>query len=210
MIPESIVLGTRNQGKRRELAELLAPLGIQLSTLADHPQAIDVEETGTTFAENARLKSTVQATRLGQWVLGEDSGLTVDALDGAPGVFSARFAGPTATDESNNALLRERLAGVPPERRGAQYHCHLTLADPQGVVHIEASGTCRGRIATEPRGTSGFGYDPLFEILEYHATFGELGPSIKSVISHRAKAIRQFVSLLLHDRARLIARGDRA
>jgi XTP/dITP diphosphohydrolase len=186
-----LVLGTRNRKKLGELAELLVPHGLELKTLADFPQAMEVAETGATFADNARLKATVQARHLGQWVLGEDSGLSVDVLGGAPGVLSARFSGDGATDESNNRLLLERLAGVPLENRTAHYTCYAALCDPQGNVRAESEGLCRGRILLAPHGSGGFGYDPLFEIVELHQTFGELPSAVKSVLSHRSRAIRQ-------------------
>lgn len=191
-----LVLGTHNEGKRRELEILLEPHGFELKTLKDIPNSIEVEETGTTFAENACLKATEQARHLKQWVLGEDSGLSVDALDGAPGVYSARFAGEHGKDEDNNNLLLEKLDGLAPEKRWAHFSCYIALSDPTGKVHIEARGQCRGRILTERKGTAGFGYDPLFELAEFHQTFGELGDAIKSVLSHRARAMRQFVRRL--------------
>ena len=179
----TLVLGTGNKKKRKELEYLLRPQGIQLKSLSDFPDAIEVEETGTTFAENAALKATQQSVHLGQWVLGEDSGISVDALDGAPGVYSARFSGEQATDEQNNALLLEKLAGVPREKRTAFYTCHMTLADPDGNQRINCQAQCHGRILTEAVGTSGFGYDPLFEIPEYHMTFGQMGDAVKAVLS---------------------------
>ncbi len=191
-----LVLGTRNEGKRRELEILLTPLGFTLKTLADFPDAIDVDETGTTFRENAHLKASQQARHLKQWVLGEDSGLCVDVLDGAPGVHSARYAGTHGDDQANNGLLLTNLEGVPVERRWAGYSCHVALSDPNGEIRIECFGTCRGKITCKHRGRSGFGYDPLFEIAEYHQTFGELGDTIKSVLSHRGRAMRQFARMV--------------
>ncbi|MFK7768983.1 MAG: RdgB/HAM1 family non-canonical purine NTP pyrophosphatase [Mariniblastus sp.] len=192
-----LVLGTNNAKKLRELEYLLAPYDIQLSCLADMPDPIEVEETGTTFQENATLKATEQAKHLRQWVLGEDSGLSVDALDGAPGVYSARFSGENATDETNNALLLEKLSGVPKEKRRAWYTSHIALSDPLGNVHINCEARCYGRILAEQKGTGGFGYDPMFEIAEYHQTFAELGNTVKSVLSHRARANRIFIPRLL-------------
>lgn len=192
-----LVLGTRNTKKLRELKYLLAPFDITLSCLAEIPNSIEVEETGTTFEENANLKASEQATHLGQWVLGEDSGLSVDALGGAPGVYSARFSGNEATDESNNALLLEKLKDVPLEKRTAWYTCHMALSDPEGNVRINCESRCYGRILKTQKGTGGFGYDPMFEIPEYHLTFGELGDTVKSFISHRARANRKFVPKLL-------------
>jgi XTP/dITP diphosphohydrolase len=197
MHQHTIVLGTRNKKKVVELEPLLAPHGFRLLTLVDFPNALDVEETGTTFAANAALKATEQARHLNHWVLGEDSGLEVDALKGAPGVYSARYAGKQGDDAGNNRLLLEHLAGVPLEKRTARYVCHIALSDPAGKVHISVEEYCRGRIRTSPAGSAGFGYDPLFEVVEYHRTFGELGLAVKSVLSHRSRAVRLFVPKLL-------------
>jgi XTP/dITP diphosphohydrolase len=188
-----LVLGTANRKKGLELADLVAPLGIDVRTLADFPNALAVEETGDTFAANAELKATQQARHLREWVLADDSGLAVDALQGAPGVYSARFAGPQATDEDNNRLLLERLAGVPLERRTAHYVCHVMLADPHGEIRAQAEEYCHGRILESEHGSAGFGYDPYFEIVEYHRTFGELGLAVKACLSHRARAMRQIL-----------------
>ena len=190
---ESLVLGTHNRKKLRELAEILGHLSFTLQSVADFAESLQVEESGTTFEENATLKATVQAQHLQHWVLAEDSGLLVDALAGEPGVRSARFAGPDATDEANNRLLLQRLASVASPQRTARYVCHLVLADPTGTVRARCSGECRGRIREQPAGSAGFGYDPLFEIQEYHRTFAELGDGVKSVISHRARALRRIV-----------------
>lgn len=198
-MPDSplLVVGTRNRKKGLELAQLLAPYAIEVRSLADFTEAIDVVEDGDSFTANATKKATGQAKRLGHWVLGEDSGLVVDALDGAPGIYSARYAGENATDEANNRRLLEELAGAPLDRRTAHYVCHATLADPSGVVRAEAEAQCHGRIAPAERGYGGFGYDPLFEIVEYHRTFGELGPSVKACFSHRGRALRQLLPDLL-------------
>jgi len=192
-----LILGTRNRKKLGELIGLLAPHGFELHTLADYPNAIEVEETGNTFAENAALKAVQQACHLQAWVLGEDSGLSVDALDGAPGVYSARFAGEGATDEKNNDLVLEKLRDVPLERRTAHYTCHATLSDPSGRIHAEVEDYCPGRIRFARQGTGGFGYDPLFEVVEYGQTFGELPGEVKAEISHRAKAIKRLVPMIL-------------
>jgi XTP/dITP diphosphohydrolase len=192
-----LVLGTANRKKGLELAELLTPAGILLRTLADFPQAISVSEEGETFAANAALKAVRQARHLDRWVLGEDSGLMVDALGGAPGVLTARYSGPGATDESNNRLLLQQLGDTPVERRTARYVCHITLSDPSGTIRAESEADCRGRILFEPRGTHGFGYDPLFEIVEYHRPFAELGPRVKARLSHRARAAARLLPKLI-------------
>jgi XTP/dITP diphosphohydrolase len=185
-----LVIGTHNRKKGIELAEMLAPHGFHVVTLADIPDAIDVVEDGDSFAANAALKATQQARHLARWVLADDSGLEVDALGGAPGIFSARFAGLNATDDANNAELLKRLGDTPLERRSARYVCHVTVADPTGAIRAESHDVCHGRIRFEPAGTNGFGYDPLFEVVEYHRTFGELGPHVKQAISHRSRALR--------------------
>jgi XTP/dITP diphosphohydrolase len=187
--PFLIVLGTRNRKKAEELIDHLAGLPIALRTLADFPDAPEVVEDGATFIDNARKKATELALALGQWVLGEDSGLAVDSLGGRPGVYSARYSGDGATDESNNRKLLEELAGVPDDRRTAHYVCTAVLADPQGTVRAAVEGRCHGLIGREPRGAHGFGYDPLFIIAEYHKTFGELGLLVKRQLSHRARAM---------------------
>jgi XTP/dITP diphosphohydrolase len=192
-----LVVGSRNRKKIGELVELLAPHGFDLRTLADFPNALDVVEDGTTFAENAAKKACQQAVHLGHWVLGEDSGLCVEALGGAPGVYSARFSGPGATDESNNDLLLQKLAGLPADRRGAYYVCHMTLSNPAGEVLVDCEGQCHGRIRESRHGEGGFGYDPMFELVEYHQTFGQLSAAVKGVLSHRARAVRCFVPQLL-------------
>jgi XTP/dITP diphosphohydrolase len=199
-----LVIGSANRKKGLEMAELVAPRGLQVLTLADFPRAAEVAETGDTFAANAALKATEHAWRLGQWVLADDSGLCVDALDGRPGVYSARYAGPTADDEANNRRLLEELGDTPLDRRTAHYVCHATLADPTGAVRAEAEGYCHGRVLFDHQGVGGFGYDPLFEIVEYHRTFGELSPQVKACLSHRARAIRR----LLPTVERLLASGE--
>ncbi len=192
-----IVLGSRNLKKCREIAEIFAPHGIDLVSVADFPEVGEVVEDGATFAENAAKKASEPARAIGRWVIGEDSGLAVDALDGRPGVFSARFSGAGATDASNNRKLMEELAAVPPERRSAAYICTIALSDPQGAIRLTAAGTCRGLILSEPRGNNGFGYDPYFLVREYHRTFGELPARVKHQISHRARALADFIPRLL-------------
>lgn len=196
-----LILGTHNQKKGEELAKMLVPLDLEVVTLADISNAMEVVEDGDTFAANARLKATQQAKHLDEWVLADDSGIEVAALDGAPGIYSARFAGAAASDADNNRLLLEKLGDLPPERRGARYCCQVALSDPQGEVRAESFAVCYGRIRTEPVGSNGFGYDPLFEVREYHRTFGELGPHVKRALSHRSRAMRmilpQVVMLLI-------------
>lgn len=192
-IPHVIVLGTHNRKKGRELALLLAPFGLEVLTLDDVEAPLEVEENGDSFAANAALKACQQAIHLQQWVLGEDSGLIVPALSGAPGVYSARYAGPDATDGDNVEKLLREMSSITGDRRGAYYVSHMTLADPTGRIRSETETICRGRIADVPRGTAGFGYDPVFEIVEYHRTFGELGDTVKGMLSHRGRATRLLV-----------------
>ena len=164
----TLVLGTRNRKKCREMADLIAPpwepnprlARLEIRSLDEFPDVPDVVEDADTFAGNARKKASEVARALGTWVLADDSGLAVDALDGAPGVFSARYAGEPCDDEANNRKLLGRVADVPDERRGAAFRCALALADPSGEIRLEAEGACRGRLTREPRGPGGFGYDP--------------------------------------------------
>lgn len=189
-----LVLGTHNAHKVIELQHLLQGLAIQVYSLSDLPTAIEVAETGETFRDNARLKAVQQALHLRKWVLAEDSGLSVDALSGRPGVYSARYAGPGATDGLNNALLLKELAEVPLGQRSAHYTCQTCLASPTGEIVIETTGHCHGFIGVDAQGAAGFGYDPLFVVPEYHRTFAELGPMAKKAISHRARAMRSFLT----------------
>ena len=192
-----IVLSTRNAKKCREMVALLEPYGIEVRNLEHYPSAPEVEETGTTFAENAALKAGVVAAAIGEWTLADDSGIQVDALDGRPGVYSARYAGEDGNDEANNDLLLRELEQVPDQQRGAGYACHLALADPHGEIVARVEEYCRGRILHERHGDGGFGYDPLFLVPEYHRTFGLIGPTLKNVISHRARAFAKILPTLL-------------
>jgi XTP/dITP diphosphohydrolase len=193
----SLVIATRNAGKLREIQGLLEPYGIQVLCLAEFDDVPEVDETGESFAENAALKAVQISQHLNQWTLGEDSGLMVDALDGRPGIYSARYSGTDATDEKNNAKLLEELDGVPTLKRGAQYVCSLAVSDPKGNVVLTEEATCRGRIGTAPVGNNGFGYDPYFTIVELHKTFGELAPIVKKHLSHRARAFKRVTPNLI-------------
>ena len=192
-----LVVGSGNAHKIAELRALLPADRIRVTPLSELPGAIEVDETGSTFAENARLKAVEQAKHLGRWVLAEDSGLSVDALDGQPGVLSARYAGQHGDDQANNRRLLAELAAVPDERRGAAFCCFVCLSDPEGQVRIEVDDFCRGRIAHQAAGEGGFGYDPLFVIPEYHLTFAQLGLAVKNVLSHRSRALRKLLPRLL-------------
>jgi XTP/dITP diphosphohydrolase len=191
-----LVLGSRNKKKLGELVDLLGDLGIELTDLSPYPNAPEVDETGTTFAENAQLKAATLAPVLGEWVLGEDSGLVVPALGGQPGVYSARYAGRHGDDAANNAKLLAELADKHGDARAAYYVSTVALADPTGKIVAVVEGRCHGVIGHEPRGEGGFGYDPLFLIPEYHASFGELSSRVKHALSHRGRAIGQLRPLL--------------
>jgi XTP/dITP diphosphohydrolase len=185
----TLVLGTRNAKKRGEIEDILGDLGITLHDLSRYPDAPEVVEDGATFEANARKKAAETARAVGQWVLGEDSGLVVPALHGRPGVYSARYAGKQGDDAANNAKLLAELRPLGPEKRAAYYVCTAALADPRGEVHAVVEGRCHGVIIDDYRGAGGFGYDPLFLIPEYHKTFGELSARVKHALSHRGRAL---------------------
>lgn len=203
MVPTTtLVLGTGNRGKSEEFRRLLdGPW--RLSDLAEIAGWDTVEEDGPTLAGNARRKARVLASQLKHWVLADDTGLEVDALEGEPGVHSARFAGPNATAEANRRLLLQRLSGVAASQRSASFVCQLALADPSGEIRAESTGRCRGRIRTTAAGAGGFGYDCLFEIVEYHVTLAELGEAASACLTHRARAIEAIRARLRE----LLARG---
>ena len=190
-----LVLGTHNKKKLAELQKLFQGSELSVSPLSDFENVIEVVEDGNSFRENAEKKASQQAVNLQEWVLGEDSGICVNALKGAPGIYSARFAGENATDDDNNAKLIRELEGK--SNLEAHYVCHIALSDPQGNVRLNVEDKCRGQIVLEPRGTGGFGYDPFFEIPEYGLTLAQLGNEFKSVISHRAKAFRKLARELV-------------
>jgi XTP/dITP diphosphohydrolase len=193
----TIVLGSRNKKKIGEIGELLDPFGIELLGVSEFPEVADVVEDGDSFAANAGKKATEVALALNRWVLAEDSGLCVDALGGAPGIFSARYAGEHGADGANNEKLLQELAAIPTEKRTAHYVCYAVLADPTGRIRLSAEGRCGGRILTEYRGDHGFGYDPLFLVREYHQSFGQLTAAVKRHISHRAKAFERLIPQII-------------
>ncbi len=200
MAPPTLVMATRNPGKVRELQALLEDTGVELLSLTDFPHLPEIPETGATFGENAAAKAEAVARLTGQAALADDSGLVVDALGGAPGVFSARYAqdrtGPgPPTDADNWGKLLEEMQGVPWEQRGARFVCEIALALPDGRL-LRARGECPGRIALKPRGEQGFGYDPVFWVPAYQATMAQLGPEVKNRISHRARALAAIKELI--------------
>lgn len=185
-----LLVATKNAGKVRELTELLGGLPLRLRNLSDFPGAPEVEETGATFEENARLKAVGYGGHARLLTLADDSGLEVAALDGAPGVLSARYAGDSATDADRVELLLRELSRAGSRDRRARFVCAVALHDPlTGATEI-FNGDCRGRITPAPRGTNGFGYDPVFVPDGYDQTFAELPAAVKQQISHRALALR--------------------
>lgn len=186
---KSILIATRNKGKAKEFEALFNKKGYTVKTLLDYPEIEDVEETGTTFKENALLKAETIAKELNALVLADDSGLVVDILHGQPGVYSARYAGEEKNDAKNNAKLLNELADYNDNERQAHFHCSLALAHPtKGSLVID--GRLDGEIAGVPRGENGFGYDPLFYLPEKGKTLAECSNTEKNQISHRANALR--------------------
>jgi XTP/dITP diphosphohydrolase len=187
---KEVIIATKNAGKVKEFQTLFAEKEVEVKSLLDFENAPDVEETGETFAENAILKAETIANYLNKVVIADDSGLVVDALDGKPGVYSARYAGEHKNDKENIAKVLEELKGVPFEKRTARFHCALAVAIPrQRTVVVE--GTCEGYIAEAPTGTNGFGYDPIFYVPEKQKTMAELSKEEKNKISHRANALKK-------------------
>jgi len=184
------VLASFNPGKRREWEELMAGADLTLVDLTGVPGAMAPAETGGTLAENARIKARAALALTGLPAIGDDTALEVDALGGLPGVRSARYAGPAATDEQNRTLLLEALSGVPPDARTARFRTVCVAVFPEGT-EVVAEGVLEGRIAERPRGGSGFGYDSIFELPELQATLAELAAEEKNRLSHRARAVRE-------------------
>jgi XTP/dITP diphosphohydrolase len=185
--PYTVLVSTRNAHKLVEIRQILGP-SFELLDLSSVPALGEVEETGTTFNENAALKALAASAHFGGWVLADDSGLEVDALSGAPGVRSARFSGEGATDVTNRALLLEKLAGVPSNQRSARFRCVIALARG-GEVLAHFSGAVEGAIIQSEKGEGGFGYDPLFVPEGFGETFAELGAETKNRLSHRGRAL---------------------
>lgn len=193
----SLLIATRNRHKTGELAALLGP-AFQVEDLTGHPEVPEVEETGTTFAENAALKAVSASRHFPGLVLADDSGLEVDALEGAPGVRSARFAGESATDRQNLELLLQRMQGK--TSRGARFRCVIAIAR-EGKVVASFDGKCEGRIIDAPRGHDGFGYDPVFTPEGRDETFAELPGEVKNAMSHRGRAMQAALTWLREAKA---------
>ena len=190
-----LLIATNNRGKVAEYRVLLADCGWELVTPADLGLNLDVSEDGADYAANAGIKAQAFAAAAGLLTLADDSGLEIDALDGRPGPFSARYAGPSQTDQEGVALVLEKMQGVPPEKRGARFRCVIALAPPNGPVRF-CEGECPGVITDEPRGDNGFGYDPIFFLPERGLTIAELSAEEKNAISHRGRAARRACDLL--------------
>lgn len=190
---KEVIIATKNVGKAQEFEGIFSPYGIKVLTLLDFPEIEDVEETGTTFEENAIIKAESIALKLDKMVIGDDSGLIIDALDGRPGIYSARYAGLQKNDEDNNEKVLRELSSVPAEQRQARFYCALAVSAPNEESYT-VSGTCEGEILFERRGTNGFGYDPIFFVNEKGKAMAELSKEEKNQISHRANALKKLAS----------------
>ncbi|MFC4355983.1 XTP/dITP diphosphatase [Chryseomicrobium palamuruense] len=187
---KELIIATKNQGKAKDFESIFGPLGYTVKTLNDVASHIDVEETSSTFEGNAILKAEALAKELHTFVIADDSGLEVDALDGEPGIYSARYAGEAKDDNANMDLLLQNLEGIEDEKRTARFVCAIAVAAP-GKETETYRGTCEGRIAFERKGAYGFGYDPIFWVPELGKMMAELKPEEKAAISHRGQAIRK-------------------
>lgn len=191
---KQVVIATKNKGKAKDFEALFTPLGYEVVTMFDVAPDMEIEETGTTFEENAVLKAETLSKALRTIVIADDSGLAVDALDGAPGVYSARYAGDH-DDEANIVKVLENLKGLPEEKRTARFMCALAIAGPD-LETTTVFGSCEGVILEGKRGTNGFGYDPIFFVPALDRAMAELTPEEKGAISHRGNAIRKLADLL--------------
>ncbi|QHS23408.1 XTP/dITP diphosphatase [Virgibacillus sp. MSP4-1] len=187
---KTIWIATRNEGKVSEFREMFSKLGYQVKSLNDLAEPVDIEETGDTFEENARIKSETLSEMLQEPVLADDSGLVIDSLNGSPGVYSARYAGNHKSDADNMQKVLDELKDTPEEERTARFICVLAISRPNHKTEF-LKGTCEGEIASEPAGENGFGYDPIFYLPERKKTMAQLSQEEKSKISHRGNAIKQ-------------------
>lgn len=193
---QELIVASRNKGKVREIKELLIGLPFKVTSLLEHPHLPDVIEDGKTYKANALKKATAIAKLTGKLTMSDDSGLEVKALNNAPGIYSARFAGEGKSEKQKNQKLFQMLRHVPLTKRQARYRCVIALVDGKGKELGVVSGVCSGLIAMKEEGSNGFGFDPLFIVPRYKKTFGQLDPSIKAKISHRARALKKFRLLL--------------
>ena len=196
MSSHRLLIATHNRGKLHELRALLNELPFELCDLNSFPEISSVAETGTTFAENASLKATAYAVQAHEITLADDSGLEVDALSGAPGVLSARYAGPAASDSERTEKLLREISDIEASKRTARFVSVIAIADASGAILNVSNGVCGGTIAAKPRGTNGFGYDPIFVPEGFDKTFAELSADVKNEISHRARALQAAASFL--------------
>ena len=194
-MPEKVVLATGNPGKVREIQRILGDLGVAVVPQSEFGVS-DAEESGTSFVENALIKARHASVMTGLPAIADDSGLVVDALDGRPGVYSARYSGADASDESNIDKLLRELLGVPGEKRTAAFHCCAVFVSADDTTSLVAEGQWAGRILEQRRGTGGFGYDPIFFDPECGRTAAELGPELKNARSHRGKALAALADML--------------
>ena len=201
----SLLIGTRNAGKVREIEDLLGDVPWRIRSLQEFADIDVPAETGATYADNAIIKALFYARATGLCALADDSGLEVEALGGAPGVYSARYAGAGASDADRRTLLLSELADVPTEQRVARFVCVVAIALPDGTVLNTSEGTCNGKIIFEPRGTGGFGYDPLFIPDGFDETFAELPDTLKNQLSHRARALLKTREFLLAEQTRRLS-----
>lgn len=192
---KAVIVATKNKGKAKEFERMFFPLGFDVKTLLDFEEIDDVEETGQTFEENAILKAEAISRLTGQVVIADDSGLIVDALNGAPGIYSARYAGEDKNDEANIDKVLKELEDVPEEERAARFYCALAVAIPNSPT-ITVHGTCEGFVLRERRGQNGFGYDPIFFVDELGLSMAELSSDEKSKISHRGKAMKKLEEII--------------
>jgi XTP/dITP diphosphohydrolase len=189
---KKVVIATENKGKIKEFQQLFASIGIEVQSLLDLSFPGEIEETGSTFEENAIIKAQVLADYYKQTVIADDSGLEIDALGGEPGIFSARYTGASKNDQANIEKVLHKLEGVPDEKRSARFVCAIAVVTPNEEP-VTFRGTCEGIIAQEQSGTNGFGYDPIFYLPEYYKTMAQLAGDEKNKISHRAHAIKQLM-----------------
>lgn len=192
---ETVIIASGNKGKLKEFQTLMEGLDVEVKSLKDFPEIGDIEENGQSFAENAYIKAKAVFDATGCMAIADDSGLEVDALGGAPGIYSARYAGEEKDDEANNQKLLEALEDIEDEKRGAQFYCAIVAIDKDGNRY-DAEGIVRGRILRAARGDNGFGYDPLFYVEDYGKTTAELSMEEKNSISHRGQAVRAIVATL--------------
>lgn len=192
---KSIIIATKNKGKAKEFEQLFKKYGFKVQTLLDVQNAPDIEETGSTFEENAVIKAEAIAKAADTYVVADDSGLVIDALDGRPGIYSARYAGTDKDDDANIDKVLDELEGVSKENRTGRFYCALALAGP-GIETMTVYGTCEGYILSERRGDGGFGYDPIFYVPSEKKTMAEMTPERKNELSHRAAAMNKLEPLI--------------